>query len=72
MTNHPKRNGKFLLVRSDAGDGGWSLHHHNASDEDIASGDAPVLTSGMAEWDEASQEWSRPNAADYAVARQKA
>jgi hypothetical protein len=52
----------LVLCRSDAGDGGWSLHAPGSTDEDIASGDAPPLLSGTAEWQGV---WSRPNAADY-------
>jgi hypothetical protein len=56
---------KFVLCRSDQGDGGWSLHAPGSSDNDIATGDAPYITSGPAEWDEEQQDWDRPNAADY-------
>ena len=67
MTNHPNRSHpKFILCRSDTGDGGWSLHRPDATDEDIATGDAPALVSGTADWD--GSKWSRPNAEDYAAA----
>ena len=46
----------LVLCRSDAGDGGWSLHAPGSTDEDIATGEAPSLTSG-------------PNARDYAAAQ---
>jgi hypothetical protein len=57
----------FVLVRSDAGDGGWSLYAPNATDEQIASGDEPPLSSGEAELEDG--EWDRPNAEDYDIAR---
>ena len=53
----------LILCRSDAGDGGWSLHPPGTTDEAIASGDARTLASGEAECDGAG--WDRPNAADY-------
>lgn len=48
------------LVRSDTGDGGWSLHAPELVDED---GLSPVLASGPAEL--VDGEWDRPNALDY-------
>ena len=39
----------LILCRSDAGDGGWSLHPHGTTDEAIASGDARILASGSQE-----------------------
>lgn len=59
--------GGLVLVRSDAGDGGWSLHAPGSTDEDIAEGDAPALLTGEAEMGE-DGEWSAPTAADYAEA----
>ncbi len=59
---------KLVLCRSDQGDGGWSLHPPGSTDEAIAMGEAPVLASGPAEWDGASDDWDRPNEADYAAA----
>jgi hypothetical protein len=56
----------FVLCRSDNGDGGWSLHAPGSSDEDIATGEAPYLVCGPAEWDNEQGDWNRPNAADYA------
>lgn len=54
------------LVRSDTGDGGWSLHAPELDDED---GQSPVLVSGEAEWDETANhgygDWNRPNQGDY-------
>jgi hypothetical protein len=58
----------FELVRSDAGDGGWSLHAPELEDED---GWSPVLVSGPAEWDcppDDYGDWNRPNQADYDAA----
>jgi hypothetical protein len=59
---------KFVLCRSDQGDGGWSLHPSGSTAEEIALGEAPVLVSGPAQWDEATDDWDRPNEADYAAA----
>jgi hypothetical protein len=67
MTNHPNRSRKLILVRSDAGDGGWSLHVPSSTDEEIATGEAAALVAGTAEW--INGEWSRPTQADYEVAR---
>lgn len=53
----------LILCRSDAGDGGWSLHPPGTTDEAIANGDARILASGEAERD--GDGWDRPNAADY-------
>lgn len=57
----------IYMIRSDQGDGGWSLHAEGTEDED---GIAPVLASGPAERN-ADGEWNRPNADDYAAARAK-
>lgn len=58
------------LVRSDTGDGGWSLHAPELDGED---GYSPVLASGPAEWDEQARcgygDWNRPTQADYDAAR---
>ena len=62
-----QRQGDLVLCRSDCGDGGWSLHPAGSTDEQIASGDAPVLVSGTAQW--VDGDWDRPNAQDYASAR---
>ena len=62
-----QRQGALVLCRSDCGDGGWSLHPAGSTDEQIASGDAPVLVSGTAQW--VDGDWDRPNAQDYASAR---
>lgn len=58
----------LVLVRSDCGDGGWSLHRPGATDDEIADGGAPPLVCGPARWDERAGDWDRPNAADYARA----
>lgn len=58
----------LVLVRSDAGDGGWSLHAPWATDEQIADGSEPPLMSGPADWVESrgsEVEWNRPNSLDY-------
>ena len=61
------RQGDLVLVRSDTGDGGWSLHPAGSTDEEIAQGHAPSLVSGTAQW--VDGDWDRPNAQDYASAR---
>jgi hypothetical protein len=54
----------LILVRADDGHGGWSLHHPDSTDEDIADGSSPALASGPAQWTEVG-DWDRPNADDY-------
>ena len=61
---------KIEMVRSDMGDGGWSLHPVGYSDEDYAAGNVPLLASGEAVADGKTGEWDRPNAADYAAAEE--
>lgn len=58
----------LILCRSDGGDGGWSLHAPDATDEQIASGDEPPLACGPADMDEDTGYWSRPNCEDYQAA----
>lgn len=58
------------MVRSDTGDGGWSLHPAGYEDADYASGNVPVLASGEATQDPLTKEWDRPNDADYAAAEE--
>ena len=59
----------LCLLRSDAGDGGWSLHTAEQIADADANDEAPeVLCSGPAEWDTEADDWSRPNAADIAEA----
>lgn len=53
---------KLEMVRSDMGDGGWSLHRPGEME--------PVL-SGPSEANE-DGEWLRPNADDYALAERRA
>ena len=68
MTDTTTRAAKYLiLVRSDMGDGGWSLHAPGSSDEDIAEGVARALASGTAAMD-ADGEWDAPTEADYVEA----
>lgn len=54
----------MVLCRSDAGDGGWSLHAPGATDEEIAVGDAPIILDGEAEL--IGDQWTAPTEADYA------
>lgn len=62
----------LCLLRSDVGDGGWSLHTTDQIADSDASGEPPeVLLSGPAQWDEASEDWSRPNTEDVAAAMAK-
>jgi len=58
----------LVLCRSDAGDGGWSLHAPGSTDADIASGNAPALATGTAKWRKDMQDWDRPNTEDYRFA----
>ena len=55
----------YYLVRSDTGDGGWSLHIIGTEDED---GIAPVLISGPSEWSEQHDGWLRPDQRDFDLA----
>jgi len=57
--------GRLKLVRSDRGDGGWSLHPPEATDEEIASGRAPVLASGGSQYHQGAGIWLRPHDVDY-------
>ena len=68
--NHRRSTTDLVLVRSDSGDGGWSLHPAGSTDDQIASGDAPYLASGPARWDDDEGDWDRPNASDYAAAHE--
>ena len=56
----------FILTRSDQGDGGWSLHAPGSTDEDIATGEAAALVTGVSR--KRAGKWMRPNARDYADA----
>ena len=60
--NAPKQADKLahnlVLVRSDAGDGGWSLHAPGSTDDEIAQGDAPALLIGEAEMIDG--QWNAP------------
>jgi hypothetical protein len=58
---------EMILVRSNLGDGGWSLHAPGTTDEEIAEGDG-LLVCGEAERD-SDGEWNRPNAEDFKQAR---
>lgn len=53
----------LILCRSDAGDGGWSLHPPDTTDNAIATGVARILASSDAE--RTDDGWSRPDDADY-------
>ena len=57
----------LILTRSDAGDGGWSLHPPGSTDAAIAEGDAVTLLTGEADMND-DGEWTAPTAADYAEA----
>jgi hypothetical protein len=58
---------QLILVRSDAGDSGWSLHAPWATADQIANGDEPPLQSGTADYT-SDGEWARPDRFDYARA----
>jgi hypothetical protein len=59
----------LVLVRSDKGDGGWSLHAPGSTDEAIRCGEAPYLACGEAKMK--NGKWTRPNAQDYQIARSR-
>lgn len=61
---------KIEMVRSDMGDGGWSLHPAGYCDEDYADGHVPLLASGEATRDHETGDWDRPNSEDYAAAEE--
>lgn len=56
----------LMLLRSDQGDGGWSLHPR--TDADAEPDAMEVLVSGTANWDDDRDEWDRPNEADIRTA----
>lgn len=56
----------LLLVRSDHGDGGWSLHPYE--DRELGPDEMTVLISGTAYWDDNHGQWDRPNEADIQTA----
>ncbi len=58
----------LILVRSDSGDGAWSLHAPDATDAEIADGTAPALASGEGRWDEDAGAWAPPPLVDVAAA----
>jgi hypothetical protein len=61
----------LCLLRSDTGDGGWSLHTPEQIADADTNDDVPeCLLAGPAEWD--GDEWSRPNAEDIATALDRA
>ncbi len=57
---------RMILVRSDMGDGGWSLYAAGSTDEDIAEGVARPLAEGTASMVDGA--WDAPTEADYAAA----
>lgn len=73
ITSYDTVGTRLALIRSDTGDGGWSLHtpeqiaHADATD-DVAA----VLVSGDANWiaetADCYGQWNRPNADDCAEA----
>lgn len=75
MNNVAKKEFALELVRSDLGDGGWSLH---AKREDLLDNPMcdsqdcyPLLVSGESKAGP-DGEWLRPKKADYAAAQKKA
>jgi hypothetical protein len=67
--------GRLELVRSDMGDGGWSIHVRRTDVDEATDpiGAWPiVLSDGDGAWDETEREWARPNAGDWAEARRRA
>ena len=59
---------ELVLVRSDHGDGGWSLHDPDATQDAQDCGDDILLT-GTATWDDGDNTWDRPTVDDYRAAR---
>jgi hypothetical protein len=62
----------LVLCRSDAGDGGWSLHAPGTTDSQIALGEGLLLSGTAARIpgdDEHDAEWDAPTQADYDKAR---
>lgn len=57
----------LILVRSDAGDGGWSLYPPGTSDEEIREGKVPPLRTGTSEFDEETHRWSEPSDTTRAI-----
>ena len=60
----------LVLVRSDTGDGGWSLHTRAQIEEAERLDDVPeMILSGPSAWtsetEDARGHWSRPDNADY-------
>lgn len=51
---------RLTLVRSDAGDGGWSLYPPDTTDKEIAEGDALPLLTGTAIWNRRYGTWTCP------------
>lgn len=54
------------LCRCDLGSGGWSLHLDDEDESLISSGDAEMVTDSSG-----FEDWNRPNAEDYAAAREQ-
>lgn len=63
----PIRTYDLVLVRSDAGDGGWSLHATGSTSQQIAEGEAPPLVSGTAALRDPDDHnsWDAPTQKDY-------
>lgn len=59
----------FIVLVRNSDDGSWTLRA-SASRQEAAK--APILTSGPASWDEATQDWDRPNADDFTEANKAA
>ena len=63
----------LFLLRSDTGDGGWSLHTQAQVDASDATGEAiEALTSGPAVYDSEADRFDRPNNDDLEAAYAKA
>lgn len=62
----------LLVIRSDGGDGGWSIHPDVEPGPDVDRDDferyMPVLASGEATWRDDIDQWSRPVQADFDAA----
>jgi hypothetical protein len=66
---------RLELVRSDLGDGGWSIHvrRTDVDEHEDPVGAWPIVGSGEGgRWLERNREWARPNKKDWALARSAA
>jgi hypothetical protein len=60
------RDADLVVIRSDTGDGGWSLHWLHDENEDGMPG--AILVSGPSSFNDDTGDWNRPGVEDYADA----